>query len=271
MEELNLFKTIISRAKNVNSLPTLSDIYKELENLEKMNICDYYVETDCISDDWDETNITLVDGSQIELIYGKSCILHSYGDLEKYYSYKISDSLYVCANCLTILVEHKDLCEKYYDYYFEDLLFPKKWDKNSVISWIRKSEKRQNEYYSKRYSYQNYYDFEDYDDYEDYFDIEEFTRFQKEENKVQEERTNIWKQEDCIKLYNKIINYVQNPSTLTKTQLNQAKDMSISAIQKNKEPDYERFKKRVEEDREKALKKKKRKSKKIYNQNQATL
>lgn len=87
------------------------------------------------------------------------------------------------ADCLTILVEHKDLCEKHNNYFFEDLLFPKRWDENSVIS--------------------------------------------------------------------SIINRVQSPSNLTKAQRNQAKDMAISAIQQNKEANYERFEKRVERDRKK--------------------
>lgn len=265
MEELNIFKSIISQARNVNNLPTLSELYKILENLEEMNICDFDMETNCMLENWDCTKIILMDDTQVELIYGKTCILHPYKYFEKDFSYKIGDNLYICADCLTILVEYKDLCEKYYNCYLDNLLFPKKWDKNSVISWIRKSEKKQEEYYARRYNYRNYYDsytnydHSEYDDDEDYFSFEEFTSV----NKVKEDRENIWQQDDCQNLYNRIINYVQNPSSLTKTQLNQAKDMSISAIQKNKEPNYEGFEKRVEKDREKALKKKKRKSKKF--------
>lgn len=270
MEELNIFKSIISQARNVNNLPTLSELYKILENLEEMNIYDFDMETNCMLENWDCTEIILMDGTPVELSYGKTCILHPYKDFEKDYSYKIGNNLYICADCLTILVEHTDLCEKYYNCYLDNnLLFPKKWDRNSVISWIRKSEKKQEEYYAKRYNYKNYYD--DYsnfnniedEDEEDYFSIEEFSSIHNEVNKFKEDREKIWHQEDCQNLYNRIINYVQNPSSLTKTQLNQAKDMSISAIQKNKEPNYEGFDKRVEKDREKALKNKKRKSKKI--------
>lgn len=223
MEELNLFKSIISEAKNANNLPTFSELFKILESLDEMNICNFDMETNCMFENWDGLKIILMDGTSVELVYGKPCILHPYKDFEKDYSYKIGDNLYICADCLTILVEH------------ENFLFPKRWDRNSVDSWVRKSEKKKEEYYARRYNYQNYYDgysnCNNIDDDEDYFSIEEFSSIHNEVNKFKEDREKIWQQEDCQNLYNRIINYIQNPSLLTKTQLNQAKDMSISAIQ----------------------------------------
>lgn len=239
METLSLFEKIISQSKDINNLPTLSEIFEELENQAKINNYYYDEETDKMFDNWNESKITLLDGSQIELIAYKTCILHSFHDIEREYSYRIGDNLYLCASCLTILVEHKDLCEKYYTYSSENLLFPKKWDKNRVILWIRNSEKRQEEYFSRRNNYLNYqYDYfndedDNYDD-EDYFNNEEYILFQEEVNKIKEERNNIWKQEECQILYKKLIDYAGGSLHLKKSQLQQAKDMAISAIQKIK-------------------------------------
>lgn len=151
MEPIYLFQKIIGQANNVNDLPLLSTIYKEIEKYGE-NI-DYDQEVDIMIDNWDGSKITLLDGTEIELIGFRACILHSFHDVEREYSYKIDDNLYICSGCLTILKEHKDLCEKYYSNCFEDLLFPRRWDRNRIILWLRKAEKREEEYYARKASY----------------------------------------------------------------------------------------------------------------------
>lgn len=254
MEKIYLFQDIVSGCENINKLLSLSEIYDKIKE-ETFDDNIYDEEIDYMIDYWDESKIRLEDKTEIELINCKTCILHAYDDFEKNYSYKLNDNLYLCAACLTFLVEHDDLCEEHLEHYFDSYLFPKKWNEKDIVSWLRKKQKRDNEYYSRRTYYNDYFYNDDYNDDEDYdFDPNDLSEYDDifQQNTIsteKEKREKIWEQEDCQALYKEIINSVENPSILTQLQLNQARDISISAIQKNKEPNYEKFKDRVKRDR----------------------
>lgn len=161
MNMVYLFEKIISQSKNINNLPTMSQLYEAIMIHTNGMGCDYDYEIEMMFDNWDECKITLLDGTEVELSGFGNCILHKYGEIESEYSYKIAENLYICADCLTVLTEHKELCNEYLGFHYESLLFPKRWDGNRVISWLEKSKKRQTEYYQRRIIYETYeYDYD---------------------------------------------------------------------------------------------------------------
>ena len=76
-----LFQKIIAQANRVNGLPLLSTIYKKIE--ECVGDDDYDHETDIMTDNWNESKIKLLGGTEIELVYYKRCILHGFCGLIK--------------------------------------------------------------------------------------------------------------------------------------------------------------------------------------------
>lgn len=137
-----LFEKLIAKAKNVNYLPSMASLFVEINKIEDRKIQND--ENNSMIDNWDGTEIILLDGSKIQLGYLKfgSCLLHSRGEVEGEYIYKIEDNLYICAECLAYCVAYPKLEEKYIGFTV-GFLFPKSWSELGVISWLKKYEKRQ--------------------------------------------------------------------------------------------------------------------------------
>lgn len=260
---MSLFVKIISEIENINQLLSLEEIYKELEL--RVGEENYDYEADKLVEEWHETKITLKDGTVLELIDDRRCILHNFKYYEGMMAYKVKgENLYVCADCLTICKEYDELVEKYYDYCYDKLLIPKSWDENGIINWLRNQNKREEEYLERKISY-NYYsnDENKYDDWEEEFDsYEDFLKSEndyyeqvKTENKKKELRNKTWKTEECQQLYNDIVSYVNKDIELKKSQLTLAKNLAIENCINKIETNFESFKLSIEVSNEKHMKK----------------
>lgn len=134
----NFFIEIIAASENINQLPTLEIIKGViLQKCEELENCDFidYVE-DCyeyVLNNWDEKRIVIKDGTEIILCYNNAkCILHPFNDdsgIEPYFSYQVSDDIYVCAACLSISI------------YKDEYLFPKSWNQQAIDRWLSTNSK----------------------------------------------------------------------------------------------------------------------------------
>ena len=135
----------LSSFDNVNQLPTIDDIF-----------------TSSDSDFWyGDIDFVLKDGTRCTLSYGDyNCIQHSFSDQknnsEGLYIYKVSDDLFICASCLTLLQSKPDILKQYdcfineYMNETESLLFPKNWTDEGIYAWCSKKQQKDEEYNESR-------------------------------------------------------------------------------------------------------------------------
>ncbi|MGH4139686.1 hypothetical protein [Clostridium sp.] len=255
------FLGIIAQARNINSLPTMIDIYKKIEEIcESQEGLDEDKEKEVLASNWNGT-ITIKDGTEIELVeYIGKCILHDFRDYDGEKLYKIDDNLFLCADCLTLCKKQPNLVAQHYDYDYsmDKWVFPKKWDENKIINWIKNQNNNQKEYYERKSYYDDSFDEDFDDDFNDepkFDNLKDFLNYEKEvqeaeklKQKQAEEkkalRNAAWNTRECRYFYEKLINCTG--SDLTKSKLKSAKDIAISSYLKKIQPDYADFKFKIE-------------------------
>lgn len=260
---MNKFKDIISQSSNINNLPSISDICDILQDT--MNEEQYEEEMEELNENWNGAIIVLQDGTEVQLLeYDYKCILHNFKDFDGDRLYKISENIYMCADCLTVCIPHDNLVEEYYENYSDKLVFPKSWTEYGVINWLRKQNKRQEEYYKNKAPY--YYNDNDEEDDDD-FDYEEYCFNMQEEFLIMEKKlekkqlkkdkeNEVWQSKECLDLYKKLLEYAGGKYNLSKSLLKNAKQVCINSVKNNKTLDFDKFKSRVDKKIEKKQKEK---------------
>jgi len=136
------FAKIIADAKDKSSLPRIKDILAELKELELIDECIFAEEKQAMENSWIEgMTIIIADGSRIKLAFSKKCVLHRFNEPHIKNSYQVEENLYICANCLSVVTERKDILERHPSVE-EVLLFPKDWTNSGVDAWLENVERR---------------------------------------------------------------------------------------------------------------------------------
>lgn len=147
----NLAIEIIKTCKNINNLPSTSELQEKIEEImdkydsqgieyEKFN--DAY---DCIFNAFtnNKGKIVLLDDTEIILTdLGNECIECKDSNLFKLYYYIPEIDIYICLECGIWLKYHADLfneiCNEYGDTFgYEEKLLPLSWDDNGVKAYFR--------------------------------------------------------------------------------------------------------------------------------------
>ena len=249
------FVRIIAQSTNINNLPTMIDIYNKIEDIcESEEGLNEDEENEDLAANWNGT-IIIKDGTEVELVeYIGKCILHDFRDFEGERLYKIDDNLFLCADCLTLCKKQSNLVAKYYDYSSDKWVFPKKWDENKIINWIKNQNNNQKKYYEKKEYFNDDFD-EDFYDEPKFHNFKDFLKYEKEaeeaeklRQKEDEERRTIrntaWNTVECQRFYEKLINCTG--VNLSKSKKKSAKDLAISSYLKKIQPDYAGFKFKID-------------------------
>lgn len=249
------FVRIIAQSRNVNSLPTMVDICKKIEDIcENEEELDEDEEKEHLAANWNGT-IIIKDDTEIELVeYIGKCILHDFRDFEGERLYKIDDNLFLCADCLTLCKKQPNLVAQYYDYSSDKWAFPKKWDENKIINWIKNQNNNQKKYYEKKEYYSDDFD-KDFDDEPIFDNFKDFLNYEKKveeaeklKQKEDEERKRIrnaaWNTRECQCFYEKLISCTG--VDLSKSKKKSAKHIAIRSYLKKMQPDYAGFKFKID-------------------------